>query len=163
MKPSREQLTKQLVDFMQQTHVMMRTGAVEEWPEIELTMTQFRTVAFLSGSSHRMGSIAAYLETSLSSATSLVDRLVDKNLVERSGDPDDRRVVTCKLTPGGQEAMEKFWQIGRRSIEGLAEQMGDCELDEVVRAMKRLHMASLRARESVGTVVIVGDETDSVG
>jgi DNA-binding MarR family transcriptional regulator len=56
-----------------------------------------------------MGSISTYLGSTVSSSTSIIDRLVDKNLVERIPDPEDHRVAVCRLTPQGRESIEQFW------------------------------------------------------
>jgi DNA-binding MarR family transcriptional regulator len=135
---------------MQQIHLAMKHGAADEWPDIELTMTQFRAVAFIGSQPQRMGSVAAYLETSLSSATSIVDRLVDKSLVQRRPDHHDRRVVTCSLTVEGEAVMQKFWQIGRRSLVCLADHMTDSQLSQVVDSMRIVYDASLRVRSRIG-------------
>lgn len=152
---SRQGLSDQLVDLMQQTHVLMRTGAAEEWSDIELTMTQFRSLLLLRGGPQRMGNIASYLESSLSSATSLIDRLVEKGLITRASDPTDRRVVECLLTDEGRQVMEKCWQISRRSITEIAEHLDEDELEVVVHAMKHLHRASLKVREELKPSVSV--------
>ena len=57
-----------------------------------------------------MGVISNSLGSALSATTSIVDRLVEKKLVKRGSDPNDRRVVTCELTASGQEASERFWR-----------------------------------------------------
>ena len=76
----------------------------------------------LSQGSERMGSIAAYLGCTLTSATSMIDRLVDKGLVARSVDPRDRRVVMCRLTLHGEEEMPQFWSLNRVRYVELAQQ-----------------------------------------
>ena len=96
-----------------------------------------------------MGTIASYLETSLSSATSLIDRMVEKGLVQRASDPSDRRVVECALAEKGQVILEKCWQISRRSITEMADHLDEDELELVVHAMKHLHRASLKVREEM--------------
>ena len=52
----------------------------------------------------RMGDISTYLGRGMPSATSMIDRLVSKGLVERMADASDRRVVACRLTALGEEA-----------------------------------------------------------
>ena len=90
----------------------------------------------------RMGNISGYLGSTLSSTTSIMDRLVDKGLVQRAPDPNDRRVVTIGLTPLGADSMEQFWRIGRMKIEALAEPLNAGELETVVTAMELLLRAS---------------------
>jgi DNA-binding MarR family transcriptional regulator len=89
-----------------------------------------------------MGSISTYLGSTVSSSTSIIDRLVDKNLVERIPDPEDRRVVICRLTPRGQESIEQFWGIGRVKAVELAERLSSKELETVVHAMELLYKAT---------------------
>lgn len=55
-----------------------------------------------------MGEITSHLGSGLSATTSIVDRLVRKNLVQRDSDPKDRRVVVCSLTLEGRESTEEF-------------------------------------------------------
>ena len=65
----------------------------------------------------RMGAVASQLGTSLSSATGLIDRLVERDLVERWVDPGDRRSVVCRLSADGLELAEKLLTL-RRSVWG---------------------------------------------
>lgn len=148
VKLSRSQLTGRFVELTEQTYGRMHTGIPEESSELELTMPQMRTIFMLGQRQQRMSDIAAYLGSSLSSATSMIDRLVDKGLVERAHDPDDRRVVTCRLTSLGREAVERFWRIGRMRIEGVANLLTYEELETMVHAMGILSSAVARQAES---------------
>ncbi len=145
MERTRKQdLTDRFVELVEQMNQQMHCRPPDEWSDLELTISQIRTLALLQREPQRMGSISTYLGSTLSSATSIVDRLVERGLVERGQDPDDRRVVTCRLTQSGQEAIEQFWRIGRLSIIGLADQLDIGELEAVVQAMEILNKASQR-------------------
>ena len=135
---SRERLAARLVALMQVLSSHVRLAPPEEWSDIELTMTQWRTLALLYQGPSRMSEIAAYLGSSMSSATSMVDRLVNKQLVERLQDPADRRVVSCRLTPLGQERMDRFWTMGRKKIEQVSSILSREELKSVVHGMEVL-------------------------
>jgi DNA-binding MarR family transcriptional regulator len=92
----------------------LRAGIPREWLTTELTMPQLRTVfALLQEGPARMGALAAQLGVSCSSATGLVDRLVEKSLVERWIDPADRRSVVCRLSGAGQTLAERLLQRRR--------------------------------------------------
>ena len=145
-QPLKQQLTNRFVELAEQINQQMHCRPPEEWSDLELTISQVRTLALLQQEPQRMGNISAYLGGTLSSATSIIDRLVDRGLVERSQDPDDRRVVICGLTPQGREAIEQFWRIARMSIVELAEQLDTAELETVVHAMELLHRAVERLR-----------------
>jgi DNA-binding MarR family transcriptional regulator len=139
----KQELTERFIELVEQINQCMHSRPLEEWPDLELTIPQIKTLTLLRHQGpQRMGSIATYLGSTLSSSTSIIDRLVDKGLVERVPDPDDRRVVICQLTPRGQEATEQFWRIGRTRVVELAERLDIEELEIVVRAMELLYKAT---------------------
>ena len=107
-------------------------------------MSQWRTLTRLAQGPERMGSIAGQLNISLSSATSMIDRLIEKDLVERSPDPNDRRVVLCQLTPKGKDEIGRFLQIHQLQFRDIAQRLPTPDLELVVRAMEILAEAAQR-------------------
>lgn len=74
-----------------------------------------------------MGELAGCLDAaSMSTATQMADRLVRLGLVDRSGDPDDRRLVRITLSEKGRslhEEMEDGWRRGiGESLAGLSDE-----------------------------------------
>ena len=130
---NRAQLTERLVELIEQINHAMHCTPSDGWDGLDLTFQQIKVLAFLFEGQQRMGNIATHMSCIMSSATSIVDRLVDKGLVGRLVDPGDRRAVVCQLTDSGKETMEQFWSIGREKIIQLAEQLDPHELNEVVR------------------------------
>ncbi len=124
--------------------------SMQDWSELDLTMPQLRTLGFLARDACRMGEVAAYLGSSVSSATSLVERLEGKELVKRVHDPIDRRVVMCHLTPRGRELVDRFWRIQRLKLESVADLLNIEELGRVTEAVELLAGAfERRAAEPV--------------
>lgn len=138
MDRSKEQLTARLVGLMQLISSQVRPVPPEEWSDVELTMPQWRTLALLNRGPGRMSEVAAYLGSSLSSATSMIDRLVNKQLVARMQNPADRRVVSCRLTALGQAQVDWFWRMGRKKIEQVSDILNREELEAAVHAMEVL-------------------------
>ena len=68
----------------------------------------------------QMKDLAKGLGLSKANATGLVDRLVKKELIERTHSSDDRRAVIINLTPAGIRTATKLAIINRR---GLAQMM----------------------------------------
>lgn len=64
-----------------------------------------------------MGELARRLGISLSAATGLANRLVQRGLVERDNDPDDRRIVCLRLAPAGKRARDAFQREKKRRME----------------------------------------------
>ena len=146
MQTSKRELTKRRVELLERFYVEVRCRPGEDWSDIELTIPQLRTLVLLRSEDRRMTQIADYLGTSLPSATSMIDRLFDKGLVERMADEHDRRVVACRLTAQGTEEVERFWQLEQLSMIRLADQLDADELGTVVKAMELLLQAAKRAQ-----------------
>ena len=140
MDTTKQMLIDRLARVADRMAIKMRRAVIQEsmqdWSEIDLTMPQVRTLGLLAHTSRRMGEVAAYLGSSVSSATSLIERLEGKELVERVHDPVDRRVVMCHLTPEGQALIERFWCLQRLKVEKVAALLAEEELAKVVEAME---------------------------
>jgi DNA-binding MarR family transcriptional regulator len=135
-------------------------GTGEDWAESELTMPQLRALSLLNEAPQRMSDVAAHLGSSLSSATSLIERLEGKGLVERVHDPVDRRVVMCHLTASGRAEVERFWQIKRSRLEAVADVLTPEELATVVDALEVLSAALERHSRRRGATT-AGDQPPS--
>ncbi len=56
-----------------------------------------------------MPEVAARLDCDASNLTTLVERLLDRGLLDRGDDPADRRRKTLRLTDAGRELRDEFW------------------------------------------------------
>lgn len=144
---SREELVERLVEHMTRIQRHLRARRASAWLEQDLTMQQAKTLFFLADGPRRMSGIAKRFRVETPSATTMIDRLVAKGLVERGRDPSDRRAVICSLTTAGRETVERFWSLRAARFEELAEELNEEELGEVVLAMeimvdaiRRLHL-----------------------
>ena len=90
----------------------------------------------------RMSDIAAELDVSLPAATSLVDRLVERQFLLRETLPEDRRVVLCHLTETGQRAISRIWQSARTRSQELLQAMDASDLQLFARALDAMQRAS---------------------
>lgn len=88
----------------------------KEWLSLDLTTPQLKVVLllFVTGP-NRMSVIASALGVSLATATGVVDRLVEREMVVRESDPDDRRVVLCRLSRKGEQTILGLWQLAREN------------------------------------------------
>lgn len=133
----RDQQRQRLIELSQGIQTRMaRTHYAAEWSALELTMPQFRTLGLLSTGAYRMSEIAATMGISMQAATSLIDRLVDKQLVERHHDVSDRRVVLCRLTAAGQAEIDQLYAVGRSRLDDLVNILSDDDLSVVVHAFE---------------------------
>ena len=133
---SRKELIKNLIEYMERMQSKMGARPGSAWSDLDLTMPQAKTLLYLADEPCRMNGIAGSLGVEMPSATSMIDRLAAKGLVERRQDPTDRRAVVCALTPAGRDAVEKFWSLRAAKTESLVAVLTTEELEIVVPAMQ---------------------------
>ncbi len=148
---NREELTSKFIEAVDYLNRQMHTCGLDDWEGLEMTIPQLKTLVLLERSGPlRMGNIAAFLGRALSATTTVVDRLVEKGLVDRAWDPSDRRVVICRLTDRGLQAMDRFWRIRRERLQMMADTFGMEELEIVVQAVEMMRAAD-REMQSIPT------------
>jgi long-chain acyl-CoA synthetase len=75
--------------------------------EVDLYPSQYRTLVFLSGGPANASLLADWLAMKRPSLTAVMDSLVARGLVERAGDPNDRRRVGHRLTAEGKKTLKR--------------------------------------------------------
>ena len=81
------------------------------WIELDLSMAQLKTLMTLyTNGAAPIGQIAECLGIGQPTASHLVDRLVQTQLVLRTEDPLDRRRTLAQLSPSGEELVERINQ-----------------------------------------------------
>jgi DNA-binding MarR family transcriptional regulator len=114
-----------------------------EWLHLDLTMSQLKVVLLLFITGHsRMSDISSELGVSLATATGVVDRLVERNLLIRNGDPDDRRVVLCQLSNDGENLIRDLWQLSQKRAGDLMSALDTPQLLLLSEALQALTQAS---------------------
>ena len=102
-----------------------------EWLNSDLTVAQLRVLLVLQSlGPSRMSAIAGVIGVTLPTATGVVDNLVKKGLIMRENDPQDRRLVICRLAPPGQELINKLWMSGRFQMENLLDGLTPEQLEK---------------------------------
>ena len=85
-----------------------------------------------------MSAIASVLDIALPTATGVVDKLVKKGLVIRETDPQDRRLVICRLSPAGQDSINRLWTSSQFQVERLLEGLNEEELERAAEVAEML-------------------------
>jgi len=100
-----------------------------------VTLPQFRMLVVLDAHQTNLSGLAATLDVAPSTATRMVDRLVDAGLVERTIPAADRREITLTLTPSGRRTVRTVTERRRRDLRSLVEQIPRNRRAAVARAM----------------------------
>jgi len=78
---------------------------------MDLTTGQLRAVLLLyTNGPLRMSDISSSLGVSMATATGVMDRVVERGIVVRESDPNDRRIVRCRVSREGEEFVSGLWR-----------------------------------------------------
>jgi len=112
--------TLEIEELLFQISRLMKRKMVTSKELGELSVLHIQTLMFLKDSDGAtMSDIAEFLHIELPSATSLVNKLVRKNLAKRSSDKEDRRVVKIDLTETGTKLLVKAIDVRTKKLEQL--------------------------------------------
>jgi DNA-binding MarR family transcriptional regulator len=144
----KSQFVKDLIHWME----LSTTRSMRHWGhyvrETGLSMPQFGLMMHLYH--HRscgMTEISQHSGASNAATSQLVNRLVDKQLVERTENQNDRRSKRLTLTPKGRMLVETSIGERYRWVEELAAHLSRAEQEKVSRALPAL----LRSLEEIDT------------
>ena len=107
--------------------------------DYDLTLQQLRAFAVIFARGHAaMTQVAEALGVKANVATGIVQRLFDRGLIERSEDPDDRRVRRIAVSKKGYALIEEMGSIvlskGRRLLTRLSDEQLE-QLRDILAAM----------------------------
>ncbi|MGB8828488.1 MAG: MarR family transcriptional regulator [Dehalococcoidales bacterium] len=130
-KNDSKNLVKQILYASENIFQVMGITIPPEWLMTDMTVAQLRVLLLLhTEGPSRMSSIAATLGIAVSTATGIIDNLVRKELVIRSADTEDRRVVICGLSPRGQEVINSIWIYGQLQMKKLLNGLSPEQLEK---------------------------------
>ncbi len=98
-----------------------------------------------------MSELAEALRLHPSTVTTLVDALVERRLVERRDDVDDRRIVRVTLTEKGKRRRAKHREAMRARLRELMGDISDEDLRKIHSALTTLRNAAARKAEGQRT------------
>jgi DNA-binding MarR family transcriptional regulator len=114
-------------------------SAPSVWMDLDLSMAQLKTLMTLyNGGAATIGQIAEHLDIGQPTASHLVDRLVQTQLVQRTEDPLDRRRTLAQLSPGGEELAERINQVRFGTLRRWLAQLDDATLAAFLQASRAL-------------------------
>lgn len=105
-----------------------RAAAEGPKPPLEYTPAQVNTLRAIAGKPEwRMSDLSQRLRVSAGSLTTMINRLIEAGLVQRTRSDLDRRVVTVKLTTSGKELLQASRQ---RAVSKLHELLADLSSED---------------------------------
>ena len=134
-----------IVDLQQRIHIALLSSLTENWMSVDYTMPQFKVLLCLFiGGPYRMGDLASTLSVSTATATGIINRLEQRGVVTRAHGSQDRRVVTCLLSPQGEAQISALWTARFSVYRDIFSTLLPEELDIVARAAELVLKAAER-------------------
>lgn len=104
-----------------------------------LSVPQFRTLVWVGHHpSHSLSALAEHLGATLPTTSRIVEGLVARGLLSRTGRTDDRRQVALGITPAGREVLDPAWSATRREVELRLADLSADDQATISRAMQLL-------------------------
>jgi len=116
-------------------------------PLAELPIAQLRCLHVISRhEGQKMQELADTLAVKLSTLSQIVERLVQRGMVERHPDPSDRRVVRLRLTGVAQNALAAAGRARQARLLAASEALTDEERAQVVAGLRLLGGAAEKSQ-----------------
>jgi DNA-binding MarR family transcriptional regulator len=118
-----------------------------------MSLTSAATLATLDRTGpRRITDLAAIEGVTQPAMTVLVRVMEESGLVERRGDPSDKRVTLARLTEAGASYVRARRRAGVQAYAGLIDKLTDDEVEALVAALPALqHLAELDSEDREGS------------
>ena len=104
---------------------------------INLTSSQIKVLAnFFDQEYFTMTELSTAHSVSLSTMTSMVNRLIQSGYLRRTPDKHDRRVVNVSLTAKGRRMVKQLIQLRRHGLEAFLSQLSDREINGFLKSIE---------------------------
>ena len=139
----RAELIKEVVELQRQINRDMRRHTLDAWMELNITVPQLKSLFFIANEgSTNFTKLASALGVTPANVTGIVDRLVEQGLVSRKENPEDRRMLTLRVTEKGESILTDL--RGRR-VSHTTEIMSHLSLEQLDSVLKGLSLLVMAA------------------
>jgi DNA-binding MarR family transcriptional regulator len=133
----KKETVEELVELQRRIDRDRRQYELDAWMRLHLGIGQLKTLFFISNrGATTTGKLATALKVTPTNVTGIIDRLLEKNLITRTGDPDDRRVLLLRTTPQGDELVAELRQKRRERMSELFSRLSEEEAAVVTQGLK---------------------------
>jgi DNA-binding MarR family transcriptional regulator len=125
----KERLIKSIIECQRKIDRGRRQYELEVWMSLPLSIAQLKCLFFISNQGGtNLGSLATALGVTPTNVTGIVERLVQKGLISRTENLEDRRMLSLRTTEQGNELISKLRQ---RRISYMTELLTKMSLEEL--------------------------------
>ena len=114
--------------------------------ELDLTYAQSQVLFYVGDHpACHMGDVGKAFNVTLPAVTHIIDRLEEKQFVQRGDDPADRRVYVLELTRQGRALVQELRGLQMRGVEAVLARMSAGDRDRVIKGLEALVDAATEA------------------
>ena len=118
--------------------------------KVDLTSSQIKVLINFSGQSvFTMTELGRINGVSVSTMTSMVDRLVQAGFLERQHDAADRRIVRVGLNAAGQKMVDSLMKVRRHELEKFLAELTPDEVQEFLQSIETVARYLAQAKKSM--------------
>ncbi len=137
---------REIDDFLGSAHIFASAVAdiieqrlLERVANGQVTASQMKLMKLVAMTdSYTLGDVASFLRVSNAAASKAVDRLVRRDLLERSEDQKDRRVMHLALTQAGRRLQAAYESARQRKLQSIFAQFPPEELRRASELLDRM-------------------------
>jgi len=119
------------------------------WDSRGLTMSQLRLMYLISQAENScVGELAHEMRVRPATLTGLADRLARQQLIQRTHDPDDRRLVRVALTPEGKRVLDELLTAARALLEAILSRMETAAVEAFVESLEEFDRVAAAVHDS---------------
>lgn len=117
LKKNRTNYLKKLMPALSTLYRGMATSRDGFLAQFNLSRPQMELLTSLEQKPRTTSALAKEFAVSASAVSQMVDQLIEKKLVERVEDPNDRRVTNIQLSNGGEELFSAIYEKFLKHLE----------------------------------------------
>jgi len=137
------ELISRIIEFQQKVDRTRRQYELDVWMSLPLTIAQLKSLFFIRNQgSTNSGTLAAALGVTPTNTTGIVDRLVKQDLVSRTENPKNRRMLLLRATDKGEELVARLRERRRGYLSDVLQRMSVDELTTLAQGVASLARAT---------------------
>ena len=154
-KKKREKSQPTIADRIVKAYNLISQGINPSFlAKMSLTTSQMKVLLlFEEEKKFSMSELSKLYSVSVSTMTSMVDRMTQNNMLKREHNLNDRRVVMVSLTAKGKKVLTRLLNARRDVLESFLYTLDENEVKRFSRAMNDAAHFLSRARENIRTGV----------
>jgi len=118
--------------------------------KMDLTSSQIKVlISFAEQGCFTMTELSRAHSVSVSTMTSMVDRLLLNRLLKRDRDKSDRRVVRVLLTEKGKKVVQHLMEVRKEALQEFLRELNDEEIDRFLSSIEIVALVLSQAKKRV--------------